>query len=276
MIQMIPTPSTKLSRLPLLRPGVGVILFLLAWMTLPAPAEGQARGSLLGIVRDDVNGEAVGGATVTLVEVDRETRTDENGGFVFLELPVGPVTMRVDRAGYGTVVEEVQVQTGDLRTFEVFLPRLENMLQELLVPGERSRESAGHSRYEVRGGGDGRHRTALDLLVGRVPGLSIGSAPGNVGKGSQIRIRGVGTISGSNWPAIYLDGIRIDSRGPDASVTGNGYALTVLQTIPAEQVERIRILSGPAAASRYSEAANGVIVVETVRGSGDQDEDEGD
>ncbi|MFW6199575.1 MAG: carboxypeptidase regulatory-like domain-containing protein [Gemmatimonadota bacterium] len=274
MIQESVTRSATSSTLSPLHPLVGALLFLLAWTALPVPAAGQAQGSLVGIVRDEVNSEAVGGATVTLVEVDRETRTDEDGGFVFLELPLGPVTMRVTQSGYGTVVEEVLVQEGDFRTFEVFLPRMENMLQELFVPGERSERSAGHSRYEVRGGDDGRFRTALDLLVGRIPGLSVGGASGTVGSGSDLRIRGIGTIMGSNWPAIYLDGIRIDSRGPDVSVTGNGYALTVLQTIPADQVERIQVLSGPAAASRYSEAANGVIVVETVRGS--DDEDDGD
>lgn len=253
--------------------GLAVSLFLLS-LVLPPSMEAQARGSLVGIVKDEVSSAPVEDAVVTLVEPGRKVETDANGGFIFLDLPLGTATMRVTKGGYGTVVEQVQVESRDFRTFEVFLPRMESMLDELLVPAEETSRSLGHVEYEVESGE--RYRTALEVLQGRVPGLFIGSSSGDLGKGAQIRIRGVGTIQGTNWPSVYLDGVRIDSRGPPASVTGNGYALGVLQTIPADQVERVRVLSGPAATSKYQDGANGVIVIETVRGGRDQDDEEGE
>jgi len=249
-------------------------LLLLGLLAFPGTVDAQSRGSLVGVVRDEVNGEAIEDAVVSLVEVEREVESDENGGFIFLDLPLGPATMRVNKAGYGTVVEKVQVSAADFRTFEVFLPRMESMLEELLVPGERASRAQGHVEYEV--GSNERHRTALDLLQGRIPGLFVGSSSGDLGKGAAIRIRGIGTIQGTNWPSIYLDGVRIDTRGPPTSVTGNGYALGVLETIPADQIERVRVLSGPASTSKYQDGANGVIVIETVRGGRDPGQNEED
>ncbi len=60
----------------------------------------------------------------------------------------------------------------------------------------------------------------------------------------------------NNDPVIYVDGVRVSDRLGDAQVH-------VLELIPAEDVERIRILRGPAAAAAYADAANGIILVET-------------
>lgn len=252
---------------------LGLLGALFLFLSAPGLVEAQSDGSLVGIVRDEVNSEAIGEAVVALVEHGREVETGNDGAFRFLDLPPGPVTLRVTGEGYGTVVEQVQVGEDPFRTLEVFLPRMENILQELLVTGERSDPATGHSEYQVQG--SAHHRTALDVLQGRVPGLMVGSATGDLGKGSQIRLRGVGTIEGTNLPSVYLDGVRIDSGTSSGSILGDGFALNVLQTIPADQVESVRVLSGPASTSQYQDGANGVIVIETVRGGGSQD-DEGD
>lgn len=250
---------------------LGLLGALLLLLSAPGLVEAQSDGSLVGIVRDEVNSEAIGEAVVSLVEHGREVETGNDGAFRFLDLPPGPVTLRVTGEGYGTVVEQVQVGEDPFRTLEVFLPRMENMLQELLVTGRISEQAGGHSGYEVRR--SDHHRTALDVVQGRVPGLFVGSSSGDLGKGTAIRLRGIGTIQGTNVPSIYLDGIRIEGGGSEPSPLGNGLALNVLQTIPADQVESVRVLSGPASTSQYQDGANGVIVIETVRGGGSQDDE---
>ena len=76
------------------------------------------------------------------------------------------------------------------------------------------------------------------------------------GAGLRVRLRGAKSLYTSDQPAIYLDGIRIDAGGP-------GQAIRALDQIPATSVRRIRILRGPASASRYPNSASGVILVET-------------
>ena len=89
-----------------------------------------------------------------------------------------------------------------------------------------------------------------------------------VGQGPAIQIRGVSSFQGGTYPRVYLDGILIDSDGPAASPTGQGNVLNVLESIPAGNVVRIRVLSGPAATTQFPFGANGVILVETRRGQG--------
>ena len=70
----------------------------------------------------------------------------------------------------------------------------------------------------------------------------------------------------NNDPVIYVDGIRVSDRTGAAQVH-------ILELIPAEDVERIRILRGPAAAAAYTDANSGIILVETRRGGGPEDGD---
>ena len=115
--------------------------------------------------------------------------------------------------------------------------------------------------------GDGlASMTAADLLAQRVPGLIVDRTSGAVGGGARVLIRGVSSMSGSNAPAIYLDGIRIDDRSAPLRGSREPQALHALELIPASEVKQIRVLRGPAAAASYGAASNGVILIETRRG----------
>jgi outer membrane cobalamin receptor len=60
-------------------------------------------------------------------------------------------------------------------------------------------------------------RTVEELVGARTPGVIVLPATGQVGTGAQLRVRGVGSLSLSNDPIIYIDGVRMDanpSRGP--------------------------------------------------------------
>ena len=97
------------------------------------------------------------------------------------------------------------------------------------------------------------------ILQAREPGLTAISSAGLTGSGARIRIRGNASLTQSNEPVIFLDGIRINSGGGQTSR---------LEDIDPESIERIEVLKGAAAATLYgTEASNGVIQVFTKRGS---------
>jgi outer membrane cobalamin receptor len=52
-----------------------------------------------------------------------------------------------------------------------------------------------------------------ELLQGRSPGVSGLPSGGLVGEGARIRIRGTGSLSQSNEPIVYVDGVRVDNGG---------------------------------------------------------------
>lgn len=248
-----------------------VVALLLAGFLTADTLQAQQRGSLVGSVTDEVSGEPLVGAVVSATSADgQRAETDEDGRFLFPDLPVGAVSIRTEHPGYGTVIEQVEVSPSDVVFLRIRLPRVEALLDEILVrAGARDEPRGDVSRP------DSESRTAADILAQEVPGVHISWGDGNVGSGATIRIRGISTLFGSNEPIIILDGVRIDSRsGAQLSGLRSQAALHALETIPADAVSSIRVLKGPASAGQYADGANGVILVETLRGDEGQDDDD--
>ena len=104
-----------------------------------------------------------------------------------------------------------------------------------------------------------------DLLQGRSAGVQVFNSAGTSGVGSRIRIRGSSSISLSNDPLVYVDGIRVDSR--QSGLGAGGQEASRLDDFNPEDIESIEIVKGPSAATLYgTEAANGVIRIKTRRG----------
>jgi TonB-linked SusC/RagA family outer membrane protein len=105
-----------------------------------------------------------------------------------------------------------------------------------------------------------------DVLQSRVPGVSVTGASGSSGSSNQIRIRGAASISLSNEPLLYIDGVRVASAGAPQWFTG-GQAYERLNDLEPEDIESMEIVKGPAAATLYgADATAGVIQVITKRG----------
>jgi TonB-linked SusC/RagA family outer membrane protein len=104
-----------------------------------------------------------------------------------------------------------------------------------------------------------------DVLQGRVPGVTLQSAVGTTGGSQKIRIRGSNSLSLSNEPLLYVDGVLVSNGKGGISLGGQDYSR--LNDINAEEIENIEILKGPAASAIYgSAAAVGVILISTRRG----------
>jgi vitamin B12 transporter len=95
--------------------------------------------------------------------------------------------------------------------------------------------------------------TALADLLGRLPGIQF-ARNGGPGSVTSVFIRG-----GENrHVAVYIDGLRVDSQS-----TGGA----PWEALPLDEVERIEVLRGPAAALYGSDAVAGVVQLFTRRGS---------
>jgi len=96
--------------------------------------------------------------------------------------------------------------------------------------------------------------TGIADLLARLPGIEI-SRNGGPGAATNVFMRG----GEARHVALYIDGVRIDSQA-----TGGAQ----WEQIPLEQIDRIEVLRGPAAAVYGSDAVAGVVQLFTQRGSG--------
>ncbi|NKE66318.1 TonB-dependent receptor [Ramlibacter sp. RBP-2] len=95
--------------------------------------------------------------------------------------------------------------------------------------------------------------SVADLLA-QLPGIEF-ARNGGPGTATSVFIRGAET----RHAAVYLDGVRIDSQS-----TGGA----MWEQLPLDQIERIEVLRGPAAAVYGSDAVGGVVQLFTHRGKG--------
>lgn len=96
--------------------------------------------------------------------------------------------------------------------------------------------------------------TGVADLLARLPGVEF-VRNGGVGGSTSVYIRG----AENRHTAVYIDGVRMDSQS-----TGGA----VWEQVPLEQIERVEVLRGPAAAIYGSDAVAGVVQLFTRRGDG--------
>jgi len=90
-------------------------------------------------------------------------------------------------------------------------------------------------------------------VLSRLPGITITQSGGSASP-SSVFIRG----ADGRFTAVFVDGVRVDSQS-----TGGA----AWESIPLQQVERIEVLRGPAAAIYGSDAVAGVVQIFTKQGT---------
>lgn len=245
-----------------------LLIFLMPWV-------GNAQGTISGTVVDQDTDISIPGVSVLIEDLEVGAATDQNGKFEIPNVTAGTYTVEVRAIGYVPQTLEVEVISGETTTLNISLRERRVELDEVIVTGTAGgmqRRALGNTITSVDA------VEALDLapipdmqslLNGRAGGVVIMPGSGMVGSGSRIRIRGASSISLSNEPIIYVDGIRVDNaQGSGPAVQGFGSSvINRLNDFNPENVESIEILKGPSAATLYgTEASNGVINIITKKG----------
>ena len=107
-------------------------------------------------------------------------------------------------------------------------------------------------------------------LQGLSPGLQISSTSGQPGSATQVRVRGIGSMSASSSPLYVIDGVAIESKNLSKVANEDSYGTSAnpLSSLNPNDIESVTVLKDASAASLYgSRAANGVILITTKQGS---------
>jgi outer membrane receptor for ferrienterochelin and colicin len=136
------------------------------------------------------------------------TTVDLDGNFVLNEDLGSDVILVVTSIGYKTA--RVPVGGGIVN---VILEEDSELLDEVVMIGYGVQKKAVVSAAISTVGDDMLEKVAAvrvdDALKGLTPGVNVTSTSGQPGAGSQIRIRGIGTINDAN-PLYVVDGMAIN------------------------------------------------------------------
>ena len=250
--------------------SVRIMVAALALALLPSLAKAQG-GTISGTVVDAANQQPLQDAQVSVVGTQRGAATDQRGRFTIPGVPAGSYTVRARRIGYAVGNQTVTVGSGATATISFALSAAATQLEEVVVNAvtgvaERRVEvgtNVGH--VDVAEMNKGPITSISDVLQGRVAGVNLQSVVGTAGGGQRIRIRGANSLSLSNEPLLYIDGIAASNSKGGIALGGQDYSR--LNDINPEEIENIEVLKGPAASAIYGSAAsNGVILITTKRG----------
>ncbi len=87
-------------------------------------------GSVTGTVTDSASGDRIFGATVSIQETDLSVTTDEDGRYMFPDVPPGSPTVVVEADGYVSASDTVEVSPLETTQFDVELEPDESELPE--------------------------------------------------------------------------------------------------------------------------------------------------
>lgn len=245
---------------------------------IPGLVQAQATGTVTGQVIDQATQRPLPDAQVIIGGTQIGARTGEDGRFTVRGVPAGTRQVRVIRIGYGSVVRQVAVGAGTVDAGRFALGVAAVSLDQVITTatGETERKRVQGNAVSVftpRPAEVVATENPSQLLAGRVAGVDVQQPGGTVGSGSRIRIRGANSLSLSNEPLIIVDGVRFNNAVGQNNVSGSstlgvgGQVPSRFNDINPEDIEKIEVLKGPAAAALYgTAAASGVIQITTKRG----------
>ncbi|WP_324677150.1 SusC/RagA family TonB-linked outer membrane protein [Hymenobacter sp. GOD-10R] len=250
---------------------IGPLLLLLT--LVGGPAAGQTTRYLLRGRVTNAGGDPLPGATVRVLNTVLGASTNTDGRFE-LTASLAPGTYQLEASSIGsrpqrttlTLATETTVAVPDLALREDQVG-----LNEVVVTGTSvatSKRQLGNTIATVSGD---ELRTTVptqidQALQGKFAGVQITQNSGNPAGGISVRLRGPSTVAGSSDPLYIIDGVIVNNDSPQLLDLG-GYAQNRLVDISPNDVERIEVIKGAAAAAIYgSRASNGVVQIFTKRG----------
>ena len=249
-----------------------VALAVATTTAVPERAYAQS-GEVAGTVTAVGTGEPIVGAQVLVAGTTTGVNTDARGHYRLTGLSGSQVTLVARRIGYRE--SRVVARVGDTNV-GITLSSNPASLEAVVVtgqPGAAQKREIGNSIGTINAAEVAETAPVLSmqgLLNGRTPGIVIMPTSGQVGTGSQVRIRGLSSLSLGNNPLLYVDGVRVNNAaatGPVSQAFGSS-PISRLNDFNPSDIESIEVLKGPSAATLYgTEAANGVINIITKKGA---------
>ncbi len=212
--------------------------------------------TIKGRVSQKSTGETLPGVNVFVKGTTLGVATDIDGNY---EITVSEKATTLVFSYLGFKPDEMNILNKDIINVELY----EDVfgLEEVVIAGvasatPRKNLSVSVTKVDAKAINETPSFSAAGALQGKVAGVNVVRANGLPGSGASMRIRGSTSLTGNQKPMVMLDG---------------NILYTNLADINTDDIESMEIVKGAAAAALYgSKAGNGVIVINTKRGKGQE------
>jgi TonB-linked SusC/RagA family outer membrane protein len=263
------------------------ILFLL----LTSSAGAQTRQYILsGRVTEGTADIGIPGVVVKVQNTNFAVATNVEGKFNLpANLNPGAYQVVFSSIGFKTQTKTVQLGSSTQVSVNGELTADNIGLDEVIITGTSqgtTRKQMGSYVTSVKGDDllKAPSGNVLSSLQGKAPGAQISQNSGDPAGGMSVRLRGVSSINSGSDPLYIIDGVIVNNStarvtntsanydGGGSGVGGNGNFVGAIGQnrmvdINPNDIERIEVLNGAAAAAIYGSRANaGVIQIFTKRG----------
>ena len=226
----------------------------------------------------DPGKEALVGVTVAVKgSTSGGAITDENGRYMILVPNENGTVIVFSSIGF----EKKEVAVGDKKVIDVTMTEKSAYLDEVVVTGyqnvNRRELASAVSQIEMDEIKLSDKFSIDQMLAGQVAGMSVTTTGGGPSATPKIRIRGTSSLYGNTAPLWVLDGIILDDNSVNWDASGNLDPLAedaqylvgnAIAGVNPNDIESITVLKDASATAIYGvQAANGVIVVKTKKGS---------
>ncbi|MCL7988060.1 SusC/RagA family TonB-linked outer membrane protein [Sphingobacterium sp. lm-10] len=219
-------------------------------------------------------GQAISGATLTIIELERTAGTDASGSFNFANVKPGSYTLTVSFLGFETYRETIRITT-DMAPINIsLLPSTGEDIGEIQVVGyasvQRKDLTGAVSRISEKEFNQGPFTAPDQLIQGKAPGVQMINNSGQPGGETTVRIRGNSAVTGTGRPLYVVDGMALDGRTPRPerqAEFGSSPGGNPLAFLNPNDIESMEVLKDASAAAIYgSRGAYGVVLINTKRG----------
>ena len=230
-----------------------IVLLLVCLCSAIGIANAQV-STIKGTVTSSEDGQGVIGASVIVTGTNIGAITDFDGSFTLNSVPVGAKTVTVSCIGMST--KEIPVAP----VLKIVLDVDSSLLDDVVVIayGTARKESLTGAVSTVKNADIAKRpvSSVASALEGASAGVMVNSTYGEPGSDPSIRIRGFGSINGTNAPLYVIDGVPFGGSISDLN---------------PEDIESLTVLKDASSAALYgNRASNGVILITTKRAKSDR------
>ncbi|MFT6689299.1 MAG: TonB-dependent SusC/RagA subfamily outer membrane receptor, partial [Saprospiraceae bacterium] len=245
---------------------------LFALMMLGLNLQAQTTSyTLKGNVTDNIS-EPSPGVSVQIKNTNMGATSDFEGDYTF-EANLNSGSYSLVFRSLGLVTKEVEITLGsEINVVNDVVMNLDILgLDEIVITGAgalTSKKQLGNTISSIKGLAISESGS-VDItagLSGKLAGIQVTQNSGDPAGGISVRLRSASTVNGSSDPLYIIDGVIVNNNSTNVLGT-TGVTQNRMSDISPQDIDRIEVIKGAAAAAIYgSRASNGVVQIFTKKG----------